>query len=127
MLIDFHCRLLLSDSVTSDKKKKNQNKQFIQLLGNILFGVTYGSIQDPVLFVFVSVLFLVIHNVDFARYVNDKTIYWGSESIDIKESFSVLSENVETQVEVGVSLLKNDTSIKNNNNKLNWKYLWERK
>ena len=127
MLIDFHCRLLLSDSVTSDKKKKNQNKQFIQLLGNILFGVTYGSIQDPVLFAFVSDLFLVIHNVDFARYVNDKTIYWGSESIDIKESFSVLSENVETQVEVGVSLLKNDTSIKNNNNKLNWKYLWERK
>lgn len=119
MLIDFHCRLLLSDSVTSDKKKKNQNKQFIQLLGNILFGVTYGSIQDPVLFAFVSDLFLVIHNVDFARYVNDKTIYWGSESIDIKESFSVLSENVETQVEVGVSLLKNDTSIKNNNNKLN--------
>ena len=127
MLIDFHCRLLLSDSVTSDKKKKNQNKQFIQLLGNILFGVTYGSIQDPVFFAFVSDLFLVIHNVDFARYVNDKTIYWGSESIDIKESFSVLSENVETQVEVGVSLLKNDTSIKNNNNKLNWKYLWERK
>ena len=119
MLIDFHCRLLLSDSVTSDKKKKNQNKQFIQLLGNILFGGTYGSIQDPVLFAFVSDLFLVIHNVDFARYVNDKTIYWGSESIDIKESFSVLSENVETQVEVGVSLLKNDTSIKNNNNKLN--------
>ena len=46
--------------------------------------------RGPILFsVFLSDLFLVIHDVDFVSYANDKTIYCGGESIDIKESFSV--------------------------------------
>ena len=47
------------------------------------FGVTQGSIPDPILFnILLSDLLLVIKDVKFVSYGNDNTIYDSGDSID---------------------------------------------
>ena len=67
----------------SIKLQKTQNNDSYSSQNEILFNVLQGSILGPILFIiFLIDLFLVINDVNFARYIDDNTIYDFGASID---------------------------------------------
>ena len=75
--------LKLMQSYLSERKQRTKINQAYSSFEKILFGVFQGSILGPILFnIFLSDLFLVVQNVDFASYADDNTIYDAGERID---------------------------------------------
>ena len=67
-------------SERTQRTKINQTHSFWE---EILFGVPQGTILGPILFnIFLSHLFLVVQNGDFANYADDNTIYDAGDNID---------------------------------------------
>ena len=74
--------LKLMQSYLSEKKQRIKINQAHSSWEEILFGVPQGSILRAILFnIFLSDLFLVVQNVDFASYAEDNTIYDAGDSI----------------------------------------------
>ena len=70
-------------SYLSERKQRTNINQAYSSFEEILFGVFQRSILGPILFnIFLSDLFLVVQNVDFASYADDNTIYDAGERID---------------------------------------------
>ena len=63
---------------------------------DILFGVLQGSILGPILFnIFISDLFLVVKDVNFASYADDNTIYQSGKTTDgVKNGLQVSAEKL---------------------------------
>ena len=75
--------LNLMQSYLSERKQRTKVNQDYSSWEEILFGVPQGSILGPILLnVFLSDLFLILNNIDFASYANDNTIYTTGENID---------------------------------------------
>ena len=75
--------LKLMQSYLSERKQRTQINQAYSSWEEILFGVTQGSILRPILLnIFLSDLFLVVQNVDFASYADGKTIYGAGNNTD---------------------------------------------
>ena len=75
--------LKLMQSYLSERKQKTKINQAYSSWEEILFGVPHRSILGPILFnIFLSDLFLVVQNVDFASYADDNTIYDAGDNID---------------------------------------------
>ena len=75
--------LKVMQSYLSKRKQRTKINQAYSSWEKILFGVPRGSILGPILFnIFLSDLFLVLQNVDFASYADDNTIYDVDDSID---------------------------------------------
>ena len=64
-------------------RKELRSMIFTALLSEIFFGVPQGSIQWHIFFkIFLSDFFLVINDVNFARYAGDNIIYDSGDGID---------------------------------------------
>ena len=103
--------LKLMQSYLSERKQRTKINQSYSSWEEILFGVPQGSILGPILFnIFLSDLFLVVQNVDFASYADDNTIYSSAENID---------EVIFTLQESSKKLFKwfTDNQMKSNNDK----------
>ena len=78
--------LKLMQSYLSKRKQRTKINQAYSSWEEILFGLSQGSILGPIfLNIFLSDLFLVVQNVDFASYAGDNTIYDAGDSGSIDE------------------------------------------
>ena len=60
----------------ANRKQRTKINQSFSSWENIIFRVPQGSILGPILFsIFIAYLLLVIDDIDFASYADDKTIY----------------------------------------------------
>ena len=67
----------------SKRQQKTKINQSYSTWKDILFGVLQGSILGPISFnIFVSDLFLVVKDVNFASYVDDNIIYQSGKTVD---------------------------------------------
>ena len=75
--------LRLVHSYLSNRKQRTKITNAYSSWEEILFGVPQGSILGPILFnMFLSDLFLVLKDTDFASYADDNTIYDIGDSIN---------------------------------------------
>ena len=75
--------LKLMQSYLSERKQRTKINQAYSSWEEIPFGIPQGSIVGPILLNnFLSDLFLVVQNVDFAKYADDNTIYDAGDNID---------------------------------------------
>ena len=78
----FNSLKLINDSL-SQRKQTIKINHFCSSSEEVLFGVLQGSILGPILFnVFLSDLFLIIKDADFASYADDNTVYKASNNTD---------------------------------------------
>ena len=75
--------LKLMQSYLSERKQRTKINQAYSSWEEIPFGIPQGSMVGPILLNnFLSDLFLVVQNVDFAKYADDSTIYDAGDNID---------------------------------------------
>ena len=83
-------------SCLSEKKQRTKIKQSYSSWEEIFFGVPQRCIIGPILLnIFLSDLFLVAQNVDFASYADDIKIYDAVDNVvEVKFSLQESSKNV---------------------------------
>ena len=70
-------------SYLSERKQRTKVNKAYSSWDNILFEVPQESTLGPILFnIFLSDLFLVVQNLDFASYADDNTIYDAGDNMD---------------------------------------------
>ena len=75
--------LKLMQSYLTERKQRTKINKAYSSWEEILFGVPQGSILGPILFnIFLSDLFLIVQNTDFASYADDSTIYNAADNIE---------------------------------------------
>ena len=130
--------LKLVHNYLSNRKQRTKINNAYSSWEEILFGVQQGSILGPIIFnIFLSDLFLVVKDTDFASYADDNTIYDIGDSINdviasLQDSseklfqwFSdnqlkgntdkcrlIVSSDDPTEIQVGESVIKNTTCEK---------------
>ena len=130
--------LKLMQSYVEERKQRTKINQAYNSWEKILFGVPHGSILGAILFnIFLSDLFLVAQNVDFASYADDNRIYDAGDNIDevifsLQESSKklfkwfadnrmkanedkcllIVSTNELTEIQIGDFSIKNSASEK---------------
>ena len=73
----------LVQNYLSKRQQRTKINQSYSSWEEILFGVSQGSILGPILFnIFLSDLFLVVKDVNFASYADDNTIYQSANNVD---------------------------------------------
>ena len=130
--------LKLMQSYVEERKQRTKINQAYNSWEKILFGVPHGFILGAILFnIFLSDLFLVAQNVDFASYADDNRIYDAGDNIDevifsLQESSKklfkwfadnqiktnedrcnlIVSTNELTEIQIGDFSIKNSASEK---------------
>ena len=75
--------LKLIHNYISKRQQRNKINQSDSTWKDIIFGVPQGSIFCPILFnIFISDLFLVVKDLNFASYADDNTIYESGKTVD---------------------------------------------
>ena len=75
--------LKLVQNYLSKRQQRTKINQSYSSWEEILFGVRQGSILGPILFnIFLSDLFLVVKDVNFASYAEDNTIYQSANNVE---------------------------------------------